>query len=367
MNDKPEPLVSIVTPFYNTAEYIAECLESVLAQSYQNFEYILVDNQSRDGSSEIAAAFAKRDRRIRLLRSPRFLSAEQNYSFALEQIDPTSRYCKMVLADDWLFPNCVTEMVALAEANPNVQLVSSYGLWEDSVGCGGLHVERKVLSGRDACRLHLIDKLFLFGTPSTVLYSAAVVRANKPFFQDGHLHEDTEICFRLLRTSDFGFVHQVLSFTRVQQNSRQGRVRSYRPRQLDRLIIVKKYGRDYLDPDEFAACLESAVSEYYRGLSAEWLLDRARGKNDGFWQYQQKGLDTIGETVDSDLLAKHVAMVTLEGLANAGKAVPYVWRALTKRARRLTRQAPAPAPITYPAKPDRWPDFERIPESSRNP
>ena len=60
-----QPLVSVVTPFYNTADYLRECIESVLAQTYTRFEYILVDNQSTDGSAEIAAEYSKRDSRIR--------------------------------------------------------------------------------------------------------------------------------------------------------------------------------------------------------------------------------------------------------------------------------------------------------------
>ncbi len=65
------PLVSVVTPFFNTAPYLAEYIESVLAQSYSQFEYILMDNCSTDGSSEIAATYASRDPRIRLIRCNR--------------------------------------------------------------------------------------------------------------------------------------------------------------------------------------------------------------------------------------------------------------------------------------------------------
>jgi glycosyltransferase involved in cell wall biosynthesis len=55
---QPVPLVSIVTPFYNTRDYLRECMESVLRQTYENSEYVLVDNCSTDGLSEIAADYA---------------------------------------------------------------------------------------------------------------------------------------------------------------------------------------------------------------------------------------------------------------------------------------------------------------------
>src|SRR5262249_7532694 len=100
------PLVSVVTPFYNTEPFIAQCIESVLVHQYTNFEYILVDNQSTDGSGEIAEMYAKQDRRIRLLRTPQFLTLLNNQSFALQHIDAESAYCKIILADDWLYPQC---------------------------------------------------------------------------------------------------------------------------------------------------------------------------------------------------------------------------------------------------------------------
>ena len=60
-----QPLVSIITPFYNTEQYIAECIESVLAQTYAHWEYILVNNQSTDASRTIAEQYARKDSRIR--------------------------------------------------------------------------------------------------------------------------------------------------------------------------------------------------------------------------------------------------------------------------------------------------------------
>ena len=136
-----EPLASVVTPFHNTEAYVAECIESVLPQSPENFEYILVDNQSTDRSAVIASEYAGKDRRIRLLRTERLLPQVPNYNFALEDMAPTNAYCKVVKADDWLFPRYLTEMVALAEAQPTTAIVSSHRLIETELGGRGLQAE----------------------------------------------------------------------------------------------------------------------------------------------------------------------------------------------------------------------------------
>ena len=130
------PLVSVVTPFYNTREYLPECIESVLRQTYGNWQYTLVDNCSTDGSSEIAAGYASRfPEKIRVIRTPSFLSQVQNYNFALSSISPSAKYCKMVQADDWIFPVCIQSMVDVAEAHPTVGIVSAYELEGTDVSC----------------------------------------------------------------------------------------------------------------------------------------------------------------------------------------------------------------------------------------
>src|SRR4051812_41097887 len=111
MEGNVSPFVSIVTPFYNTEEYLAECIESVLGQTYQNWEYVLVNNKSTDKSAEIARRYAEKDTRLSLVHNTEFLGQVENYNHALRQISPESKYCKMVQADDWIFPRCLEEMV----------------------------------------------------------------------------------------------------------------------------------------------------------------------------------------------------------------------------------------------------------------
>src|SRR5688572_13422291 len=99
-----QPLVSIVTPVYNEEQYLAECIESVLSQTYRNWDYTIVDNCSTDASLAIAQRYAAADARIRVIRNAQFLTALQNCNAALRQISPGSKYCKVVLGDDWIYP-----------------------------------------------------------------------------------------------------------------------------------------------------------------------------------------------------------------------------------------------------------------------
>ncbi len=64
MNLASQPLVSIVVPVYNEAEFLAECMDSIIAQTYQNWECTIVNNCSTDDSAEIARQYAAADRRI---------------------------------------------------------------------------------------------------------------------------------------------------------------------------------------------------------------------------------------------------------------------------------------------------------------
>jgi glycosyltransferase involved in cell wall biosynthesis len=70
----PDPFVSVVTPVYNTGEFVEQAIRSVLEQTYRNFEYIICNNYSTDESGEIATRYEALDPRIRVVRPPRSCS-----------------------------------------------------------------------------------------------------------------------------------------------------------------------------------------------------------------------------------------------------------------------------------------------------
>ena len=164
-------------------------------------------------------------------------------------------------------------MVALAEAHPRVGIVGSYYGWGHSVAGLGLDAQRNVFSGKETCRRFLLDGVFPFGSPSTVMYRACLVRAHTPFYIDGHLHEDTEAALRLLKDHDFGFVHQILTFLRFQEESITYASRDFDREALDGLIVVKQLGRLFLDGSEYDAVLKRVMRSFYRGLAKQWSAD----------------------------------------------------------------------------------------------
>ncbi len=338
------PLVSIVTPVYNNEEHFVECIESVLAQTYQNWDYTIVNNCSTDSSAEIARRYAAKDPRIRVHENDQFLRAVPNHNLALRQISPESRYVKMVFADDWLFPRCIEEMVALAEEHPSVGIVGAYGLEEYRVAWGGLSYSSRVVSGRDICRRLFLEDLYVFGTSNSVLYRSDLVRAQDPFYNEGNFHADREACVVLLKTCDFGFVHQVLTFKRLGAGSLTLTVSwDFMTHFGCMLSTLVTHGPDFLSKDEFECCKERLLTDYYNFLAVSFMRGRRDKK---FWNYQKRKLnETVGFSrarLAKAILARSCRMVlspyeTLEKLRR-NKRPPH----LKISSQRLEKALPAP-------------------------
>lgn len=306
-----QPFVSVVTPFYNTADYLGECIESVLSQTHTNFEYLLVDNQSTDGSAAIAAEYAAKDTRIRVIRNAEFVGQVANYNGALRHVSADARYVKMVQADDCIFSECLERMVAVAELHPTATIISSYYLTGATVCGSGVEWPNECIPGPIASRLHLLHGRFLFGTPTTLMYRADLVRSRVPFYSESSLHEDTELCHEVLADSDLGFVHQVLSFNRVGNGGILTALESFHWQILDFYITLRRVGALSLSSEELADRIKTVRSEYLRLLGECAVLGRERE----FWEYHQKGLATVGESLPSRLtLAPVVARALLKAV-----------------------------------------------------
>lgn len=126
------PRVSIGIPVYNGERYLAGALDSLLAQTYPEFEILISDNASTDRTSRIAQTYAARDGRVRYFRQNRNLGAGPNHNFLLDQA--RSRYFKWAANDDLYEPDYLAECIALLDRNPDVALAHSDSVLIDAQG-----------------------------------------------------------------------------------------------------------------------------------------------------------------------------------------------------------------------------------------
>ena len=110
----PPPAVSVCVPTYNGEAYLAECLDSVLAQTFTDFEVIVVDDGSRDGTVALADRYAARDPRVRVHRNARNLGLVGNWHRCLDLA--RGEWIKFVFQDDLIAPRCLERMVAAGRA-----------------------------------------------------------------------------------------------------------------------------------------------------------------------------------------------------------------------------------------------------------
>lgn len=314
-------LVTVLTPVYNGAAYLAQCIDSVLAQTYDAWEYVLVDNASTDGTGEILRAYAARDPRIRIYTNERLVSVMENHSIAARRLGPDSRWCKFLCADDALLPQCLELMVTLGERHPSIGLVSGYQLQGTQVGLGGL--AGSVAPGREVARASLLGLLSVFGGATAHMIRADFVRRRDPFYEESNLHADTAVCYDVLQTSDLGFVHEVLTYSRAHRGSLTFSVaRRLNTYLLGHLKILKTYGSVYLTPEEYDQALTQRLDTYYTFLARAILTPGGRE----IWRYHRDGLGELGFPVSRSRLAHAILRQVRQVVASPRKELPKVVR-----------------------------------------
>ena len=323
MDVQTQPLVSVVTPVYNGEKYLAECIESILAQTYYNWEYIIVNNCSTDRSLAIAQHYAKKDVRIRIHHNSEFVGLIQNHNIAFRQIASASQYCKMVHADDWLFPECIMQMVKVAEAHPSVGIVGAYRLDGNHIGLDGLPYPSTVISGREICRRSLLlQGPYVFGSPTSLLICSKLIRNHQVFYNESNLHADKEACFDLLQSSDFGFVHQVLTYSRRHSEAATSFAERFNTPLLGNLSILTKYGPVYLSREEYDECLEHHMKRYYLFLGQSILWTREKQILD----YHKNGIRDLGYEFSWAKLCTVLLLEVLDILGNPKKTLERIAR-----------------------------------------
>lgn len=333
-----QPLVSVVTPVHNGGAFLAECIESVLHQTHGAFEHVIIDNASTDNTHDVALRYAARDPRIRLLRNPKKLSMVDNWNFAMQQVSDSSIYCKVLHADDLLYPQCLEKMVDLARRNPTIGIVGSLRLRGDRIECDGLPRDRAVFRGVEIARLFIRQEVFGFA-PTACLIRSDLVRARQPFYPARYLHTDLAAYFDLLDQVDFGFLHEVLFFSRVHAESITTTVAEVNQTLIrEWLMLLQDYGLRYFTQAELDDLEERHLRRWYRLLVRGAVTGRGRD----FLNYHLAGLREARRTPTAATLSRAMAAEVAEAIMHPEKVYRHLHTRFPGWAESASRNPGAP-------------------------
>ncbi len=252
------PLVSVCIPTFNSAKYLKECIDSVLAQTFIDFEIVVVDNHSSDETLSIIQEYAKHDQRFRVICNERNIGTTPNFNRCIEIA--RGDWIKFVFSDDVIAPRCLEQMLAASKPESEMICCRRDFLFEP-----GIDEETKQFYLKHL--LHWsIDSLF---PDSTSIYASdfckvvldhynynivgeytAIMLHRNVFYRFGTFNTyiigmaDIEFSTRVAIHTGLTYIPQTLAMTRVHGESHTNNLRenyNYRHLQLDQLVLLHDF------------------------------------------------------------------------------------------------------------------------------
>jgi glycosyltransferase involved in cell wall biosynthesis len=153
--------VSIAVPAYNCEKYISQSLDSLLGQSYGDFELVISDNASSDGTEEICRRYVAMDQRVRYIRRTENIGGPGNFRYVFAQC--SGQYHKWSTADDFWHPQFLEEAVAVLDGQPDVVLCYPKTRLIDATGTPLSDYEDRLDLADDSPRARFRDLYELIG------------------------------------------------------------------------------------------------------------------------------------------------------------------------------------------------------------
>ena len=259
------PLVAVVTPVFNGADFLSETMACVQAQTYPNLVHVVLDNASTDSSPEITRSFE--GQRVRLItgRNENIIPLQENWNAAMALAPAEAAYFRILCADDVMAPEAVAKTVALAERNAKIGLVACGHNRGGPTEEDSWPPDQDIFAGREALARILLGECMLIATHTLMRRSA--LDWSKPLFRRDLVASDTQTCLDVLTRADFGFVHEDLATTRVHEASMTSAlVTGTEIHFFDWLMLLKEFGPYAFPGGEFPAVLRRFRRHYARRM-----------------------------------------------------------------------------------------------------
>lgn len=208
--------ISVIVPVYNVEAYIRRCIDSILNQTFTDFEVILVDDGSPDNCGKICDEYAEKDKRIHVIHQENGgLSAARNVGIEWAFTNSSSKWISFIDSDDWVHPQYLEAM--LEAVNENDINVCICGYLETK--CERVHTEKLKL----AAQIWKTDKFFMERNSNSIIAWGKLYL--KELFHEirypvGKIHEDAFTTYKILfQNSHIAFIDYPLYFYYVNRNS----------------------------------------------------------------------------------------------------------------------------------------------------
>lgn len=181
-------MVTIIVPVYNSEQYLPICVESILKQTFKDFELLLVDDGSTDRSGDLCETYAKQDNRIRTYHKKNGgVSSARNLGIR----ESAGKWLLFVDCDDWLDKMVLENYFLLEPHLETLYIQQAYRYNNGAIAYWPIRFNNDEIILDDVSDYEILNVILYYGTPWGKLYSAEIIRKNNLLFDERlELHED---------------------------------------------------------------------------------------------------------------------------------------------------------------------------------
>jgi glycosyltransferase involved in cell wall biosynthesis len=228
-------LVSVIVPVFNVKPYLESCIDSILSQTYENIEIILVNDGSNDGSELICNKYSEFDDRIKLInKNNGGLSDARNTGIYAAKGD----YICFIDSDDYVHPMFVELLLKdLLEKNSDISVCNFYRVDVKGAVEEDKKIKSALFNNIEAMRDILLPNSFCEVMTWNKIYKKEIFTANKIIFPLGKIHEDNFTTYKLMYHSNLiSFINVPLYYYRQRQDSIMNQ--PFSPKRLDAIMAT---------------------------------------------------------------------------------------------------------------------------------
>ena len=272
-----EDLISVVVPIYNVAEYLNECIDSILNQDYKTTEILLIDDGSTDHSGKICDEYARKHRNIRVIHQKNAgLSAARNKGLSVAK----GHYICFIDSDDYILPGYLSEMMkTIKKENADICVC----------GYSKNIPQEKTISGQEATIKFLTEQENMDILAWNKMYKRSLFIDYEIRYPEGEIHEDNLTTYKLYsHAKRVSYIQETLYHYRSRGNSIMKRTKVIKHLQMRERaareaqkyfakdVVLKQAADISLLTAKFAyldKSISGLVEEKYIEEAKDWILD----------------------------------------------------------------------------------------------